>query len=321
MKYYEAIFELRIENSELREMMQDARDVLAALAGEAGFETFEETETGLKGYVQQALFDEDALKTALNDFPFEGITVTYDIREAEDKDWNEQWEQEGFEPIVVKSGDANSEKCIVIHDGRHLPENLSILNSKFLIEIDAKLAFGTGTHETTRMVCSTLLEHMGTVPSVSREHSDRITGGLSPVCSPRVLDCGTGTGILSICALKLGAASAVGYDIDEWSVDNARHNAVINQVDDRFTALLGDASILYNKVEGLFDLVLANINRNILLNDMPLFRQKMTPNARLILSGFYTDDIPLLVERAATLGLTLESQKQDNSWACLTFRS
>ena len=307
MKYYEAIFELRFENSELREMMQDACDVLAAMAGEAGFETFEETETGLKGYVQQALFDEEALKTVLDVFPFDGITITYDIHEAEDKDWNEQWENEGFEPIVVKNGEVNSEKCIVIHDGRHLPENLSILNPKFLIEIDAKLAFGTGTHETTRMICSTLLdlfsEHTGTVP----------------VCSPRVLDCGTGTGILSICALKLGATFAIGYDIDEWSVDNARHNAVINGVDDRFTTLLGDASILYNKVEGLFDLILANINRNILLADIPLFRQKMAPDARLILSGFYTDDIPLLVERAATLGLTLESQRQDNSWACLTF--
>ena len=307
MKYYEAIFELRIENLELRGTMQDARDVLAALAGEAGFETFEETETGLKGYVQQALFDEDALKTALEEFPFEGITITYDIREAEDKDWNEQWEQEGFEPIVVKSGDANSEKCIVIHDGRHLPENLSILNSKFLIEIDAKLAFGTGTHETTRMVCSELLE--------------QIINFKLQTSNFKVLDCGTGTGILSICALKLGAASAVGYDIDEWSVDNARHNAIINQVGNRFTTLLGDASILLNKVEGQFDLVLANINRNILLNDMPLFRQKMAPEARLVLSGFYTDDIPLLVERAATLGLTLESQKQDNSWACLTFRT
>ena len=277
--------------------MQDARDVLAAMAGEAGFETFEETETGLKGYVQQALFDEEALKTALDDFPFEGITVTYDIHEAEDRDWNEQWENEGFEPIVIPPS-------IIIHDGRHLPTEVS--SNLLDIEIDAKLAFGTGTHETTRMVCSTLLSYLSP-----------LTSHLSPL---RVLDCGTGTGILSICALKLGAASAIGYDIDEWSVDNARHNAVINQVDDRFTALLGDASILYNKVEGLFDLVLANINRNILLNDMPLFRQKMAPDARLILSGFYTDDIPLLVERAATLGLTLESQKQDNSWACLTFR-
>ena len=275
--------------------MQDARDVLAAMAGEAGFETFEETETGLKGYVQQALFDEEALKTALDDFPFEGITVTYDIHEAEDRDWNEQWENEGFEPIVIPPS-------IIIHDGRHLPTEVS--SNLLDIEIDAKLAFGTGTHETTRMVCSTLLSYLSP-----------LTSHLSPL---RVLDCGTG--ILSICALKLGAASAVGYNIDEWSVDNARHNAVINQVDDRFTALLGDASILYNKVEGLFDLVLANINRNILLNDMPLFRQKMAPDARLILSGFYTDDIPLLEERAATLGLTLESQKQDNSWACLTFR-
>ena len=298
MKYFEAIFELRIQNSELRELMQDARDVLAAMAGEAGFETFEETETGLKGYVQQALFDEEALKTALDDFPFEGITVTYDIHEAEDRDWNEQWENEGFEPIVIPPS-------IIIHDGRHLPTEVS--SNLLEIEIDAKLAFGTGTHETTRMVCSTLLSYLSP-----------LTSHLSPL---RVLDCGTGTGILSICALKLGASEAVGYDIDEWSVDNAHHNAVINQVNDRFTALLGDASILYNKVEGLFDLVLANINRNILLADMPLFRQKMAPEARLILSGFYTDDISLLVERAATLGLTLESQKQDNSWACLTFRS
>jgi ribosomal protein L11 methyltransferase len=135
---------------------------------------------------------------------------------------------------------------------------------------------------------------------------------------PRVLDCGTGTGILSICALKLGAQEAIGYDIDVWSVDNARHNAVINRVDDRFTSLLGDASIL-NKVEGTFNLVLANINRNILLADMPQMRQKMAQGARLILSGFYTADIPLLTEKATELGLTLESQKEDNDWACLTF--
>ena len=308
MKYYEAIFTLSPYSA-------DASDILAALAGEAGFETFEETETGLKGYVQQTLFDEEALKSALADFPFDGITVTYAIREAEDRDWNEQWENEGFEPIVierkVESGKwkENSICGIIIHDGKHLPIEVSSFHfplSSFLqIEIDAKLAFGTGTHETTRMVCSALLSYLSP-----------LTSHLSPL---KILDCGTGTGILSICALKLGAASAVGYDIDEWSVDNARHNAVINQVDDRFTILLGDASILYNKVEGLFDLVLANINRNILLNDMPLFRQKMAPGSRLILSGFYTDDIPLLVERAATLGLTLESQKQDNAWACLIF--
>ncbi len=277
MKYFEVDFTISPYSA-------DASDVLAAMAGEAGFETFEETETGLKGYVQQSLFDVSVLKTALEDFPFEDTTISYDIREAEDRDWNEQWEQEGFEPIVISEN-------LIIHDGRHLPDS----TPDIAIEIDAKLAFGTGTHETTRMICSTLLE-------------------LQP--KGRVLDCGTGTGILSICALKLGAQEAIGYDIDEWSVDNARHNAVINQIDNRFTSLLGDASKL-NKVEGTFDLVMANINRNILLNDMPQFVSKMNADATLILSGFYTDDCQTLIEKAQTLGLTLQQQKEDQQWACL----
>ena len=277
MKYFEVDFTISPYSA-------DASDVLAAMAGEAGFETFEETETGLKGYVQQSLFDVSVLKTALEDFPFEDTTISYDIREAEDRDWNEQWEQEGFEPIVISEN-------LIIHDGRHLPDS----TPDIAIEIDAKLAFGTGTHETTRMICSTLLE-------------------LQP--KGRVLDCGTGTGILSICALKLGAQEAIGYDIDEWSVDNARHNAVINQIDNRFTSLLGDASIL-NKVEGTFDLVMANIDRNILLNDMPQFVSKMNADATLILSGFYTDDCQTLIEKAQTLGLTLQQQKEDQQWACL----
>jgi ribosomal protein L11 methyltransferase len=132
------------------------------------------------------------------------------------------------------------------------------------------------------------------------------------------LDCGTGTGILSICALKLGAEEAIGYDIDEWSVDNARHNAVINHVDNHFTSLLGDVSIL-NKVDGEFEVVMANINRNILLTDMSFFRKKMAQRAILILSGFYTEDAPLLIEKAKTLGLTLQQQKEDQNWCCLVF--
>jgi ribosomal protein L11 methyltransferase len=291
MKYFEAEFVIS-------PLSADATDLLAAIAGEAGFESFEETPTGLKGYVQQQLFDQSALQTALTDFPFDQVDITYTIREAEDRDWNEQWEQEGFEPITVNN-------TIVIHDGRHLPtEEISHLSPLIEIEIDAHLAFGTGTHETTRMICSTLLSHLSP-----------LTTHHSPL---RVLDCGTGTGILSICALKLGATEAVGYDIDEWSVDNARHNAVINCVDDRFTSLLGDASIL-NKVEGTFDLVLANINRNILLADMPAFRQKMAPGATLILSGFYTADSPMLIDKAASLDLTLQQQKEDHDWACLVF--
>ena len=298
MKYFEVKFTLSPYST-------DASDVLSAMAGEAGFESFEETADGLLGYVQQSLFSEETLQEVLADFPFEGVTIAYDIREAEDRDWNEQWEQEGFEPILVEGGGLKVEgdmpSGIVIHDGRHLPTELSSLHtphsSLLEIEIDARQAFGTGTHETTRMICSETIQYAR---------------------GARILDCGTGTGILSICALKLGAQEAIGYDIDEWSVDNARHNAVINRVDDRFTSLLGDVTIL-NKVEGAFDLVLANINRNILLADMPAMRQKMAPGARLILSGFYTADAPLLIEKAATLGLTLQQQKEENDWACLIF--
>ena len=280
MKYYEVNFTLSPLNS-------DACDLLAALAGEAGFETFEETEEGLTGYVQQQLFDPSQLDELLQSFPFPDVTVSYNVGEAEDRDWNEQWEQEGFDPIVV-------DNRLVIHDGRHLPEQLSTVNYQLSIEIDARLAFGTGTHETTRMVCSTLLT--------------------LPLDGKRVLDCGCGTGILGIVAMKLGASACTAYDIDEWSVDNTRHNAVINQVD--ITPLLGDATIL-NKVEGKFGLVMANINRNILLNDLPTFRSKMADGAQLILSGFYTADIPLLVDKAEECGLRLVSQLEENGWACL----
>lgn len=279
MKYFEVEFTIN-------PMSVDASDLLADLALEAGFETYEETENGLLGYVQQSLFDEDALRSCIAEFPIEGTSIIYNVREAEDRDWNEQWEQEGFEPIIIPP--------LAIHDGRHLPE----VESEISIEIDAKLAFGTGTHETTRMICREIIQYAR---------------------GARVLDCGTGTGILSIAALKLGAIDAIGYDIDEWSVDNALHNAIINGVDDRFDSKLGDASVI-DTIEGEFDLVLANINRNILLADMPRFVSKMHSGSKLILSGFYTADSPLLIQKADDLGLTFVSQNQDQDWACLVFK-
>lgn len=294
MKYYEVDFTIM-------PCSQDAQDILSALAGEAGFETFEETTTGIKGYVQQALFDEAALRFVLEAFPFENVSLSYSILEAEDKDWNEQWEQEGFEPIEVRCKKEDG-RCtaLVIHDGRHLPSIEPIANAQepIAIEIDAHLAFGTGTHETTRMICGMLL--------------DMQLDGL------RVLDCGCGTGILGICALKLGAASAVGYDIDEWSADNTRHNAVINRVDDHLTALCGDVSVL-SGFHAEFDLVMANINRNILLNDMERFHGVMAPKSQLILSGFYKNDCALLESKAQTLGLSLKATRTDGDWACLLF--
>jgi ribosomal protein L11 methyltransferase len=291
MKYYEVDFTMK-------PCTQDAQDILSALAGEAGFETFEETATGLKGYVQQALFDEDTLQQVLEGFPFENVTLSYSIQEAEDKDWNEQWEQEGFEPIIINLPPSKGKGNLIIHDGRHLPSDNNLQPSSIMIEIDAHLAFGTGTHETTRMICGILL--------------DMQLDGL------RVLDCGCGTGILGICALKVGAASVVGYDIDEWSADNTRHNAVINRVDDRLTALCGDANVL-SGFSAEFNVVLANINRNILLNDMERFRNVMAPHAQLVLSGFYKKDCALLESKAQTLGLSLKATRSDGDWACLLF--
>ena len=276
MKYYEVKFSVKPLNS-------DACDLVAAMAGEAGFETFENTDEGMTGYVQQSLFVQQVLDDVLQSFPISDVSISYTIGEAEDRDWNEQWEQEGFEPITV-------DNRLVIHDGRHLPD----AHYPIAVEIDAHLAFGTGTHETTQMICGTLLD--------------------TDLTDKRILDCGCGTGILGITAMKLGAQECIGYDIDEWSVDNTRHNAVINNVD--VTPLLGDASIL-NKVEGVFDIVVANINRNILLQDMPAFRQKMATGAKLILSGFYTEDIPLLTEKAATLGLSITAQREAHGWACI----
>jgi len=286
MKYYE--IEINI-----KPCTDATRAIMTALAADAGCEAFEDTKTGVMAYVQQALFDREALDDSISSFPIDETTITYKVREAEDKDWNEQWEQEGFEPIVVADK-------LVIHDGRHLPSAISLQPSAISIEIDAHLAFGTGTHETTRMICATLL-------------------GMN-LRGKRVLDCGCGTGILGICALKLGAASCVGYDIDEWSADNTRHNAVINHVDNRLQPLCGDSSVL-SGYGAEFDLVMANINRNILLADMPRFVSVMAPHSTLILSGFYETDCALLESKAQQLGLRLTATKTDSNWACMVLNT
>ena len=294
MKYFEVDFTLT-------PCTQVAQDLLSALAGEVGFETFEETEKGLTGYVQQSLFDESALQQVLNSFPLEDTRIKYNVREAEDRDWNEQWEQEGFEPIEVKcKTDDGKGKMLVIHDGRHLPSDINHQTAAIMIEIDAHLAFGTGTHETTQMICQTLLERN--------------------MKGKRVLDCGCGTGILGICALKLGAKKCLAYDIDEWSVDNTRHNAVINQVDDKLTVLHGDGSLL-DSVKDSYDVVVANINRNILLQDMERFANVITPQQILILSGFYESDIPLIRDKYSSIGFCLLETKKNGDWACLVFQA
>lgn len=261
-------------------------DLLCATLGEVGFESFQETDHGIDAYIQDEVYDKEAFLQALEDFELPQVELTYHVNQVEDKDWNETWENEGFAPIQIGN-------LCVIYDAKHsIPDNL---HPQMNIGIDAKLAFGTGNHETTRMVISFLFD---------LDMKDK-----------RALDCGCGTGILGIVASKLGARDVVGYDIDEWSVENTKHNAEINHVSN-IEVFHGDSRVL-SHVSGVFDVVVANINRNILLADIRHFKDVMAPNAVLILSGFYEEDIPVLLEEAEKYDLHPVKQMTENHWACL----
>lgn len=288
MKYLVAKF--KIATSE--DLLQVCKDLLADSAAEAGFESFEETQEGLEAYVQKELFDKDALDASIADFPIEGTDISYTIEDAEDKDWNEEWEEQGFDPICV-------DDQVLIYDAKHPELHPTTSPDHIEISIEAKLAFGTGNHETTRMIVSTLLN--------------------MNLYKMRVLDCGCGTGILGLVASKLGASEVVGYDIDEWSVENAKHNAQLNGVDN-LEVYFGNASVI-NHISGVFDVVLANINRNILLEDMKSFRGVLNEGGYMILSGFYEEDIPVLLEKAKEFGLYESGRRTDNNWACLVLKN
>lgn len=288
MKYLVAKF--KIATSE--DLLQVCKDLLADSAAEAGFESFEETQEGLEAYVQKELFDKDALDSSIADFPIDGTDISYTIEDAEDKDWNEEWEEQGFDPICV-------DDQVLIYDAKHPELHPTTSPDHIEIGIEAKLAFGTGNHETTRMIVSTLLN--------------------MNLYKMRVLDCGCGTGILGLVASKLGASEVVGYDIDEWSVENAKHNAQLNGVDN-LEVYFGNASVI-NHISGVFDVVLANINRNILLEDMKSFRGVLNEGGYMILSGFYEEDIPVLLEKAKEFGLYESGRRTDNNWACLVLKN
>ena len=289
MKYFVANFKIECEP----ELMQPARELLSAAACEAGFEAFEDTEDGLQGYVQRPLYNKEALDEAIADYMPEGATVTYDVEEVPDQDWNQGWEEEGFEPIGVSEN-------LIIYDAKHTDMNMFAGNDGVMrIFIEARNAFGTGTHQTTRMILRRLL-------------------GMN-LNGKKVLDCGCGTGILGIVASRLGADRVLGYDIDEWSSENAKHNASINGVGN-LDVMLGDASVL-DGVDEKFDVVIANINRNILINDMSAFKRHMKKDGCLILSGFYESDVPMLEKAAMDNAMSLKNAVTDEEWACALFEA
>lgn len=288
MKYFVANFKIECE----AELMQPARELLSAAACEAGFEAFEDTDDGLLGYVQRPMYDKEALDAAIADYMPEGAAVIYAVEEVPDQNWNQGWEDEGFEPIGVSDN-------LVIYDAKHTDREMFAGDDGVMrIFIEARNAFGTGTHQTTRMILRRLLA--------------------MDVQGKSVLDCGCGTGILGITASRLGANPVLGYDIDEWSADNAQHNAALNGVEN-MSVMLGDASVLNNVAER-FDVVIANINRNILIADMPAFRAHMKEGAQLILSGFYEADVPMIEAAAKEHGLSLCDVVTDEEWACALFK-
>ncbi len=260
------------------------RDLLVdALGNEGPYDSFVETPNGLKAYVQESLFDEGWLKEQLADIN-NMTSCSYSFESMPDKNWNEEWEKQ-HKPVLVEA--ANGKRVWVrapFHEHRS--------DVDYEIEIEPKMSFGTAHHQTTYMMLSYLTEL-------------EVTG-------KRVLDIGCGTAVLAILAKLRGAAYVEAIDIDEWAYNNALENAQRNGVE--LNVRIGDAALLG---ERQFDLIIANINRNILLNDMAAYVQVLEKGGTLLLSGFYESDVPVLQHHAESLGLRLEQQKVRQSWTAL----
>lgn len=279
-------------------LIQTANDLLADAVSAVGFESFETVNDKVIGYIRKDIYSNEALEREIKSFPLNGISISYTANEIEDTDWNSAWEDSGFEPISINGK-------VVIYDARHTgAEELAQMDSPDMITIgiEAKQAFGTGTHQTTRMVIAELIKNRQLLEN------------------GRMLDCGCGTGILSIAAAKLGAGSIIGYDVDQWSVNNSIHNAMLNGEQDKIRICHGDSEVL-GSISGKFEVVAANINRNILLGDMPRFCGKMNNGGILILSGFYETDIPILTDKASELNLRETDRMTEDGWSCLVLRN
>ena len=278
MKYTEYKFTVKPQSD-------DAQDVLAAMLGESGFETFETEGEEMRGYVQTAQMNEDDILYTINKVSeMMGVEIEHSHAEVESQNWNETWEKEGFQPIVI------GERLVV-----HSTEHTDVARCEYDIKINPCMAFGTGSHETTRMLLGWLLDH-------------EMTGR-------RVIDAGCGTGILGILAMMRGANSLLAYDIDEWSSENAKRNIELNSVEG--DVRLGDSRVIEGEQ---CDLLIANINRNILLGDMERFAEAIEDGGTLLISGFYREDVGVLEAKAARCGLAVEaSGRGDNGWCWIEF--
>ncbi|MDD3490081.1 MAG: 50S ribosomal protein L11 methyltransferase [Paludibacter sp.] len=253
-------------------------DILAAELAEIGFDSFVPGENGMQAFIPENKFDESSLKQLIADYPIE-VAVSYEIITVASKNWNEEWEKHYFEPIVI------GDEC-VIHSSFH--KNVPV--AKYDIIIDPKMAFGTGHHETTSLVIGEILK--------------------MDLSNKKVLDMGCGTAVLAILAAMRGASELLAIDIDSWCTDNSLENIALNKVSG-IKVKLGGAELL----DGLhFDIILANINRNILLADMEKYAACLTTGGELYMSGFYKADIPIIEAELNRNGLELIDFKEKNNW-------
>ena len=260
-----------------------AADVLTALLADVGCNTFLPSDTGLTAYILQDAYDEVAIRDAVS-----STLATFPVTVPEGS-------PEGL-TITFTAAPAPDENWNATWEAEHHFEPITLPDGQ-LLHIIPRQAFGSGEHATTHLMLGLLSD-------------------LAPLADTTVIDAGCGTGILGIAALKLGAAHVFAYDIDEWSVRNAQDNYALNGCEAEI--VLGDASCLAAAPQA--DILLANINRNILLADLPAFASHLKPAGHLLLSGFYEADIPVLTNAATALGLTLCDTRSDGDWRALHFQ-
>lgn len=263
---------------------ENRTDILAALLADVGFESFVPDDQGLTAYIRQEEFDPESIKEidALMPLP---TVIDSTSAVVEGRDWNAEWEKNYFQPIVI------GDQC-VIHSSFHR----DFPSCTYDIVIDPKLAFGTGHHATTSLIIGRLLQ--------------------TDIEGKNVIDMGTGTGILGILAAMRGAANVIGIEIDPFAAVNARENVTLNNHSE-IKIIEGDASALSNYTN-FADLFLANINRNVITADIARYAASMKTGATIFLSGFYTQDIPIVTKAGEAAGLTYAAEASLDNWACVS---
>lgn len=256
-------------------------DMLVTMLADLGFDSFMDDDFGLKAYCSSENRDDEAVEELLQMEALNGIHLL-GVEEMPDKDWNEVWEA-SYQPVVV------NERCRV-RAPFHAPDP----SFEFDLVIEPKMSFGTANHETTAQIIRLMLD--------------------TDFQGKEVLDMGSGTAVLAILAKKLGAARTVAIDNDEWAYRNAFTNCELNGIND-IEIVLGDAS----SIEGKFNVILANINRNILLRDMHCYVAAMCPQAHIFFSGFYTEDLESIKTEAACNGLHYVRHVAENNWVAAEF--